>query len=66
MSDYWTNFAKTGDPNGEGLPEWPRNTVETPLTMCFDDNGVKARNIVKGGLDQQIIDKIIADSGIKL
>jgi len=37
MSDYWLNFASTGDPNGEGLPLWAPYRLEEEPYMHFGD-----------------------------
>ncbi|MHA1525862.1 MAG: carboxylesterase family protein, partial [Promethearchaeota archaeon] len=35
MIDAWTSFARTGNPNHEGIPEWPSYDVEKRATMLF-------------------------------
>lgn len=37
VSTYWVNFAKGGDPNGTGLPAWPRFTEKAGKVMYFKD-----------------------------
>lgn len=37
MSQAWINFARTGDPNGEGVSEWEPYTREGGATMIFDN-----------------------------
>jgi para-nitrobenzyl esterase len=36
--DYWTNFAKYGDPNGENGGAWKPYTKESPEFMLLDAN----------------------------
>ncbi|HWU56561.1 MAG TPA: carboxylesterase family protein [Rhizomicrobium sp.] len=43
MQRYWTNFAKTGDPNGPGLPVWPKFTPDARAYIQFTDAGPVAK-----------------------
>jgi para-nitrobenzyl esterase len=37
MMDYWVNFAKTGNPNGPGLADWPAYESQSDLNLEFSD-----------------------------
>lgn len=37
MSSAWINFAKKGNPNHNGLPQWPEYNPENTSTMFFDN-----------------------------
>jgi len=36
ISTAWVNFARTGNPNHDGLPHWPTYTAEHQATMYFN------------------------------
>ncbi len=42
MMAYWTNFARAGDPNGDGLPVWSRHMVNSSALQELGDQ-VRAR-----------------------
>ena len=47
MSQYWVNFAKTGDPNGEGLPLWPKYDREGEPAIEFATFGTAAASKIR-------------------
>jgi para-nitrobenzyl esterase len=45
MQGYWINFAKTGDPNGPGLPNWPGYAGNAPALMHFTTEGTAEASV---------------------
>jgi para-nitrobenzyl esterase len=39
MNTYWANFAKTGNPNGKGLPVWPLYDTQKEEILDIDLDG---------------------------
>jgi para-nitrobenzyl esterase len=46
MRTYWTNFAKTGDPNGTGVSKWPAFTDAAPQMLHIEYDNAKPVPIV--------------------
>ena len=46
IGDYWTNFAKAGDPNGGGLPLWSRLDPAAPQLLSI---GIAATAMAPAG-----------------
>ena len=51
MVRYWTNFAKTGDPNGEGVPVWPAFDSMNTATQVIGPVPVSQPGVDKERLD---------------
>jgi para-nitrobenzyl esterase len=47
MREYWTNFAKTGDPNGGNLPRWKRFDPSSRAYLDFTDAGPVAKEALR-------------------
>jgi len=51
MSNYWVNFAATGDPNGKGLPGWTPYGRETEAYIDFGGAVQLRDHLLKAQLD---------------
>jgi para-nitrobenzyl esterase len=51
VSSYWVNFAKTGNPNGDGLAKWPAYSAESDQALEFGDQIAVRSQVNKAGLD---------------
>jgi len=63
MRTYWTNFAKTGDPNGNGLPDWPAYNGTYAQVLHIEAENTQAGPLVnKKGLE--VLDQYFASRRI--
>jgi para-nitrobenzyl esterase len=61
MSEAWIAFARSGDPNHDGLPEWPAYDLDRRSTMIFDnqcrteDDPYRQKRLAWEGIEPQTL-----------
>jgi para-nitrobenzyl esterase len=63
MQAYWTNFARTGDPNGEGLPRWPKFTAQSQDYLAFTSEGAAAKAGMRHDICAVFVESLKAQGG---
>jgi para-nitrobenzyl esterase len=61
---YWVNFAKTGDPNGAGLPNWPVYDPETNMILEFKSDGTAAGEVDRRKARLDLIEKAVTSGNL--
>ena len=51
VGDYWTAFARTGDPNGGGRPAWPAYARGADQRLSIGNDGAAASSAGTAALD---------------
>jgi para-nitrobenzyl esterase len=51
ISTYWVNFARRGDPNGPGIPNWPAYDPLKDEVLVFGDQVATQSHVNAAGLD---------------
>ncbi|MFA6838980.1 MAG: carboxylesterase/lipase family protein [Dysgonamonadaceae bacterium] len=65
MNAYWVNFAKTGNPNGNGLPKWPVYNPQKDMILEIQSDGkaLGKPDPKKGRLD--VMEKAVINNFIR-
>ena len=64
MSAAWVAFARTGNPNHRGIPQWPGFNANTRATMVFGA-ATEARLVNDPGREERLALKAIRDAQAK-